>query len=283
MVAGSSSDTVARVIAEKLRPVLGETVIVDNRAGGDSVIGARYVAQSAPDGYTFLVVGGATFNSALKKELPFELFKDLLPVAGILKGGYMFIAGSALPIRNMNDLVSYARANPGRLTIGSPGPSGQLAIGSLQSIAGVQVIHVPYKGSGQTALALLSGEVAVVVDSPLPHKANIEAGKLFPLAIATRERSGSFASVPTTDEAGFPDLQMPFHSGVWAPAGTPAAVIGRMNAAVNKVLADPEVVAAIGRTGGLPMAVSPDQFRQAIQEEMDIIRRAAKAANYQPD
>ncbi len=269
--AGGSPDIVARAVARPLAEALGQSVVVDNRSDAGGIIGADVAAKSAPDGYTFLLASGSAMSIVplLTPKMPFDAEKDLVPVAGGARLEVFLVARSELPFSNYAEFIAYAKANPGKLAYGSPGngTSPHVAGEMLKSQAGIFSVHIPYRGWVAGMQDLLGGRIDYGFDPGLsfPH---IKSGKLRLLALGSTKRSALFPDTPTLAELGLRGFDAGTTHGFWAPAGTPPAVIARMNAEINRALVLPEVITAIRGLGAEPHVLTPAQFGGVIRDDM---------------
>jgi tripartite-type tricarboxylate transporter receptor subunit TctC len=263
--APGGSDFVARILADRLSSSLGQPVIVENRPGGaGGTVGTKSVALAEPDGYTLLYCspGPLVVAPSVYKNLGYDPVGSFAPIATIFSSPHMLVVHPGVPVRSMQELVAYAKANPGKINFASPG-YGTLPhlLGEMfRSMSGGDIVHVPYKGAGATVADVLAGQVQIYfeyVTLLLPH---IKAGNLRALAVADATRSPQLADVPTTIESGFPRLQSTFWSGVLAPAGTPASIVNRLNAAINEVLKSAEFAATLANLSARPKIGSPQDF-----------------------
>lgn len=249
---GGGTDIAARLVGEKLGAALKQSVIPDNKPGANGVIASELVAHAAPDGYTLLVATGSShsFAPALGVKLPFDPIKDFAPIALIGQFPTVLIVNPAVPARTMREFVDYAKKNPGKINFGSAGNgSTNHFLGELvKQVAGIDMVHVPYKGSGPAAADLLAGQIQVMVDSVAASKGNIEAGKLRALGVTTTQRVPQLPDVPTLKESGF-DIEYAGWVVIMAPAGTPREVLAKLNGAINSVMADPAVVDRYNQQG----------------------------------
>jgi tripartite-type tricarboxylate transporter receptor subunit TctC len=267
---GGQNDISARIVAQSMAGFLDQPVVVANRAGAGGMIGAQHVARSAPDGYTFLL---AAINHAilttLKRDIPYDLEKDFVPVGLVAIFPIILVTNPSLPIDSVQELIAYAKANPSKLTYASSGNGGgtHLAAELFCSMAGVKMLHVPYKGSAPAMTDLLGGHVQLMfADSPtaMPH---IKAGKLRALGISSVQRSVLMPEVPTIAEAGVPGYESNSWVGLVAPVGTPTPIVSRINTDLVKSLNDPAVKEKLLEIGGEPMPGTPEQFGQFIHSE----------------
>ena len=269
--AGGLVDVPGRIIAHKLSEAVGQPVVVDNnKPGAGSTIGADYVAKSKPDGYTLMITSTTHVISAnLYRKLPYDSLHDFAPVMKIAEGPYVLVVHPGLGARSVAELIALARAQPGKIDYGSSGngSSQHLVAELFCAMAGVQLNHVPYKGSGQAMQDLVGGQVKVgFVGTPnaLPH---LKAGRLRALAVSTQKRSPELADVPTLDEAGVPGYEATIWMGLFAPAGTPKEVLAKLHSEIGRVLASPEAKASIAATG-VEVSLSPaDEFTAFVRAE----------------
>jgi tripartite-type tricarboxylate transporter receptor subunit TctC len=248
---GGSTEAQARVIGQKLTEVWGQPVVIDGRPGAASAIGTQIVAKSTPDGYTLLVNNAALATVPnLSRQPLFDPIKDLAPVIQVGAQPLILVALPSLP-NNLKELLSYAKANPGKLNYGSAGTGGatHLSMEYLMSMAGIKLVHVPYKGSAPSAAAMAGGEVQLGIfsaNSVLPH---IASGRLRALGVSTIKRSPALPDVPSIAEAGVPGYEVVQWSGIFAPAGTPSEIIGKLNRQINEILKLPDVKDRLAKLG----------------------------------
>jgi tripartite-type tricarboxylate transporter receptor subunit TctC len=256
---GGLSDVFARLVGDKLSRLLGQSVIIDNRAGGNTIIGTQATAQSAPDGYTLLLTNGAlSINQSLVANLPYDLDRDLAPVIWLGESVGILVVNDKVPIRTFPELIALAKAKPGQLAVGVPGlgTNYRIAVEQLKDIAGVDLALIPYKGSAPAIQDVVGGQIQVEIDSLVALAPQVKDGKVRALAVLSTARTPDLPDVPTTAEVGMPDIVLYSYNAILAPAATPRAVVERVNAAVNDVLRDPDT-AARGRTLGLRIGGGP--------------------------
>lgn len=261
---GGVADVLARLVAAPLQDALGQPVVVENRAGSGGNIGGDAVAKSAADGYTLLMSSGGlvSVNPHIYAKMPFDPAKDLTPVASVARVAVFLVVKPTLPAQNAKELVAYMKANPGKLSYGTPGSgsSPHLATEMFKSMTGTFAVHVPYRGAAPALNDLLAGQIDFTFDPgiALPH---VRANRLKLLAIGSPKRSPLFPDVPTVDEAtGLKGFDADSYFGFYAPAGTPAAVITRLNSEINKILASDTVRQRIDALGGEAAPMTPQQF-----------------------
>lgn len=279
--AGGTTDVLARALAGKLSPVLGQTVLVESRPGAGATIGADYVAKARPDGYTLLV--GAvhhTIATSVYKKLPYDFQKDLLPITTIALVPNVLVVNAGTPVKNVDELVALLKTKPGQFAYGSNGiGTAQHLIGTqFQNATGVQLIHIPYKGSGPLATDLLGGQVMMSFDTVTPVLPHIKAGKLRPLAVTTAKRSSALPDVPTLEEAGLKGFDIGTWFGVLAPAGTPKDLVARLNAEMVKIIHSPDFRKRMEEIGAEPIGNTTDQMARQIKDETDKFAKLVKDA-----
>jgi tripartite-type tricarboxylate transporter receptor subunit TctC len=269
--AGGTTDILARVIGQALTKDLGQSVIVDNRAGAGGNIGAQFAAKSPADGYTLFMgtVGTHAINQSLYKKLPFDPIKDFAPLTRVAMVPNLLVANPAKPYKNVKELIAYAKANPGKVNFGSSGSGSSIHLSGelFKAMAKVDMVHVPYKGSAPAVTDLLGGQIDVMFDNMPSAIQHVRNGRLRPLAVTTARRSPELPDVPTVAEAGVPGYEATSWFGMFAPAATPAPVVARLNAALAKVLADPEVKKKLAEQGAEPYSEKPEQFAEFIRQE----------------
>ncbi|MEI6838326.1 MAG: tripartite tricarboxylate transporter substrate binding protein [Alcaligenaceae bacterium] len=267
---GGGADVIARLIGNPVAEALGKPVIIENRAGAAGNIGAVVAARAPADGYTiaFAYSGTHSINRHLYKEMPFEE-KDFTPVVFLASVPQLLVVNSNLPFNSVKDLISAAKATPGKLTYGSSGNGAinHLAGQLFADTAGVQLQHIPYKGGAPAAAALMSGEIDMIFGEPATLLPHVVSGKFRPLAVTGDRRSPTLPDLPTIAEAGVPGYAVTSWNGILAPANTPEFAIKRLNAAFNKVLADPEIRARLQKMGYEPVGGPPELFSQHIEAE----------------
>ena len=265
---GGATDVIGRIIAKNLGDVLGQQVVVDNRGGAGGNIGAEAVAKASPDGYT-LLMGAVTSHSTMatleKGKLRYDILKDLTPIMIVGSVPLVVVVNPNLPVRTLKGLVDYAKANPDKLNYASSGPGApqRMAAEIFRREAGVNITHVPYKGSGPAMTDLVAGQVNMMVETVPAALPFITAGQLRPLAVTTAKRISMLPDVPTAAESGMPALEVSSTFGVLAPTGTPTAIIDQLNTALAKLLVNPEVKEAFLKQG--VFAATPTKPKQAAE------------------
>jgi len=269
---GGSTDIVARTIQQRLSALLGQPVLVDNRSGAAGVIATNYVAKSAPDGYTlFLSFDTHAINPIVYKDIPYDTFKDLVPVTLLVRFPLVMGAYGGLPAGNLKEFIALAKSQPGKLNYASTGlgSMNHLLAENLKSLAGIDVLHVPYKGGGPAIQAMITGEVAFCFLSYAAQKGQMQAGKLRPLAVTGAKRMADLPDVPTVAESGFPGFEAYSWIGIFAPAGTPDAVIKRLHQDFAAALQTPEVHAKLVAAGFEPVGSTPQELGSFVRREYD--------------
>lgn len=269
--AGGASDTVGRIVAERLGATLKQPVIVDNRPGAGGNIGTEIVARATPDGYTLVQLTDATtISPGLYPTLKYDPVKAFAPVTLIATGPHVLVANPQSSVKSMSDLVSIATASPGALNYATAGigSAQHLAVEMFKRTAGIQLNHVPYKGGAPALVDVLGGQVPIGVFGLAPALPHIKSGKLQAIAVTSATRSPVLPDVPTIAESGFPGFSSVQWFGIAAPAGTPSTVISRLNQEIVSVLKEPQVVERLEALGAEVAADTPEQFSQYIQQDM---------------
>jgi tripartite-type tricarboxylate transporter receptor subunit TctC len=267
---GGAADQIARAVAQPLQSVLGQTVVIENRAGSGGNIGGDAVAKSPPDGYTLLMSSGGmvSVNPHIYAKMPFDPAKDLVPVAAAARVLVFLVVRTENPAKDYKDFVADLKAHPGQRSFGSPGngSSPHLATEMMKAQAGVYAVHVPYRGAAPALTDLLGGQLDFLFDPGIavPH---IKAGKLRVLAVGSPQRSPLFPDVPTLDELGLKGFDADTIFGFYAPAGTPEPVIAKLNAEINRILATPALKERINALGGVPAPMTPAEFGAKAAED----------------
>jgi tripartite-type tricarboxylate transporter receptor subunit TctC len=269
---GGPTEFIIRLVADRLTTMLGQPFVIENRPGGaGGTVGAKSVAAAEPDGYTLLFSspGPLVTAAAVYKNLDYDPIKSFAPIAMLIYAPQMLVVHPALPARSVPELVTYAKANPGKVTFGSSGFGTQPHIlgEMLKLAAGINIVHVPYRGAGQSVTDLLAGQVQMIFETTailLPH---VEGARLRALAVATEARSPLLPEVPTTAESGYPKIIASFWSGLLAPAGTPPAIVEKLNATANEILKSKEAQAGLARLGAEARIGAPRDFAAFIAAE----------------
>jgi len=278
---GGSNDIMARLIGQKFSESLGEQVVVDNRGGASGIIGTDIAAKAPPDGYTLLMMSlTLAVNPSLYRKLPYDTRNDLAPVTLVASAPLMLVVHPSIPAKSVQDFVTYAKANPGKLNFGSggAGTTPHLAGEMLKTMAGVQMTHVPYKGGGPALTDLVGGQIQVMLEnipSTLPFA---KSGKLRALAVSGLKRSALVPDLPTLDESGLKGYEIVGWNGLFLPAGTPQAVVTRLHAETTKALAQTDMKARLASLGAEGVGSSPAEFRAFFAAEIVKWAKVVKAA-----
>ncbi|OGA90114.1 MAG: LacI family transcriptional regulator, partial [Betaproteobacteria bacterium RIFCSPLOWO2_12_FULL_66_14] len=282
---GSATDIMARVIGERIAPVFGQPVLVENRPGAGGTIGIAMLAKAAPDGHTLGVVStGHVVNPVLYKDLPYDTIKDFAGVAPLANLPSVLIVPQSLGAKNVKDLVSMAKAKPGAFNYGTAGvgSAAHINVEKFNMASDVKAVHVPFKGTPEILAETMAGRVQFAWVPLVSSVGALKDGRLVALAVSTRARSNVLPDVPTIAEAGFPGGQFDFWVGMLAPARTPRDVVARLNAEVLKAEQVPEVRARLAKLGAEPMPMSPQQFDAYIREEANALQKVMRAAGGKP-
>lgn len=283
---GTGGDILARVFGPKLSERWKVSVVTDNRAGASGNIGTEFVAKAAPDGYTILCTATSFgTNPAINRTLPFDPVKSFEPVIQLARSSVAVIVTAGLPAKSMREFLDLARSEPGKLNYSSPGNGSpqHLSMELLKLDAHVNLVHVPYRGSGGALADLVGGHVQAMVVSLQTVAPYVQSGKLRMLAVMSAERSDAFPDIPTLKELGLPDLEVDTWYGVFAPAGTSKAVIGKLNAEMNAVLKHPDIRELLAKQGMIPVGGSPERFGALVKSELARWSRVVAAAGIKAD
>ena len=279
-VAGGTTDNMARLIAQRLNEKWGQPVIVNNRPGGGSAICTAIAAKAAPDGHTLLITTIAfAINASLRKQ-PYDAIKDFTAITEISSIPLMLVVHPSLPVNNLKEFIAYTKQQPAGVDYASSGPgtSPHLAAEMFKTMTGARLVHVPFKGNAEVMNALLGGHVKVHFGLSASSLQHVRSGKLKVLAVTTEQRLADLPEVPTVAELGFPGYEISSWQGVFAPAGTPKAVVDKLGAEIVALVKSPEVTARIRKEGADPIASTPAQFAARFQSEVDKWAKVIKAA-----
>jgi tripartite-type tricarboxylate transporter receptor subunit TctC len=268
---GGSADVYARYMGAKLQESMGQAFVIENRPGGGSIVGTDSVAKSAPDGYTLLMMSNThTVNETLIPKKPFELMRDLAPISGVNSSDLLMVVHPSVPAGNLKEFIALAKSQPGTLNYASSGPGTpyHMAGELFKAMAGVDIVHVPHKGSDQARAAILGNQVQMMFDAITTMAAQARAGKVKLLATTGKTRSAITPEVPTVAEAGLPGYEATIWLGLMAPAGTPRPVLEKLNTEINKVLNAPEVKEMWTKQGAVPIGMTIDQFDKFLREDI---------------
>ena len=268
---GGTTDVLARIMAQWLSEKMGEQFIIENKPGGGNNIGTEYVVRSAPDGYTMLLVNPANgINATLYTTLSFNLIRDIAPVAGLVRTPNVMEVTNSLPAKTVAEFIAYCKANPGKINMASSGSGTSVHLSGemFKLMTGCDMVHVPYKGAGPALVDLIAGQVHVLFDNLPSSVGHIKAGSIRALAVTSAEREPSFPDLPTVGET-VPGYEATAWFGIGMPKDTPREIIDKVNAEVNRALADPKMREKLAALGGKPIAGTPEDFGKVIAAETE--------------
>ena len=282
---GGATDIVGRIAFQKVGEQLGQQFIIDNRPGASGTIGGAFVAKSAPDGYTLMVYSATLIaNAHLYRKLPYDTMKEFVGITPVARLVGLLSVHPSMPVRSMKELVALAKVRPGEISYGTAGPGAfqHLATSLLCNMAGINMVHVPYKGGGPASIAIAGGEIQVLltpISEILPH---IKANRVRPVAVTSTARTAQFPELPTIAETvkGYEFISW---MGTFAPAGTPRPIIDRLNAELKKAVADPAVASNLNSQSLDPMHMTPDEFAKLLKSEYDKYERVVKLTGVRID
>ena len=283
---GGSADVFGRFIAQRLQESLGQSFVVDNRAGGGSVIGTDAVAKAAPDGYTLLVMSNThTVNESLITTKPFVLMRDFVPVAPINASDLVLVTKADLPVKTLADLIKMAKAKPGAMSYASSGPGTpyHMAGELFKAMADIRVVHIPYRGSAGARTDVLGGQLEMMFDAIPTMNEHVKSGKVRALATTGKARSAVMPDVPTMSEAGVPGYEATLWLGVMAPKGTPRAIVDKLNAEIGKITGNPDVRRAWAAQGTAALTMGVDEFARYTQDDITKWARIVKISGATAD
>ena len=284
--AGGPADLYARVLAEKLQGSLGQSFVVENKPGGGSLVGTDLVAKSAPDGYTLLLMSNThTVNESLIPEKPFDLLRDFTAVAPLNSSDLLMVVHPSVPANTVREFIALAKAKPGALNYASSGPGTpyHMAGELFKAMAGVDIVHVPYKGSSGARTDLLGGQVQMMFDAITTMAPNVRAGKLKALASSGKSRSTVLPDVPTLSESGVPGYEAVIWLGILAPAATPRPIVEKLNGEITRIVSAPALKEAWAQQGAVPMAMTTGEFAQYLRDDIAKWARIVKLSGAKPD
>jgi tripartite-type tricarboxylate transporter receptor subunit TctC len=284
--AGGPADVYARFIAQRLTEALGQSYIIDNKPGAGSVIGTDVAAKSPADGYTLLLMSNShTVNETLIPNKPFHLMRDFVAVAPINYSDLVLVANPKVPANNLKEFIAYAKANPGKLNYASSGPGTpyHMAGELFKSMADINMVHVPYKGSSGARTDVIGGQVDVMFDAVTTMAEQVRAGKVKALATSGQRRSDVLPEAPTLSEAGVPGYEATIWLGLMAPIGTPKVIVDKLNETVSKIASQPDVKQAWTKQGAVPMVMNPVVFDKYMRDDIAKWNRVIKTANIKLD
>src|SRR5262245_43669980 len=284
--AGGPADVLARIIGQRMTAQLGQSFVVENRPGAGGTIGARSVATAEPDGYTLLFGNTSTLviGPLMNRNLDYDTLKSFAPIASVGTSSNLLVVNPAFAATSVQELVAYAKANPGKLNYSSPGigTPPHLIGETLKQRAGIEITHVPYRGGGQAAGDVVSGQVQMAFENPAVALPLVQAGRIRALAVTSEQRNPQAPEIPTMSESGFPGFVSVSFTGLVAPAGTPVEIVARLNAAVNESLAAPDVQATLTKLAVEPRPGSPQEFAAFLAKERERWEAMIRAAGLAP-
>ncbi len=284
--AGGPADVYARVLGQKLEQALGQAFVVEDMPGGGSIVGTSAVANSTPDGYTLLMMSNThTVNESLIAKKPFQLMRDFLPVAPVNYSDLVMVVHPSVPAKTLKEFIALAKAKPGELNYASSGPGTpyHMAGELFKAMAGVNIVHVPYKGSSGARTDILGGQVQMMFDAITTMAPNVEAGKVRALGTSGKKRSSVLPNVPTIDEAGVPGYESTIWLGIMAPKGTPRPIIDKLNAEIRKAVNSPDIKAAWEKQGAVGMSMTPEEFDRYLRGDIEKWARIVKISGASQD
>jgi tripartite-type tricarboxylate transporter receptor subunit TctC len=284
--AGGPADIYARAVGEKLSVALGQPFVIEDKPGGGSIVGTDAAAKSAPDGYTLLMMSNThTVNESLIPNRPFELMRDFVPVAPVNYSDLVLVVHPSVDAATLKEFIALAKAKPGALNYASSGSGTpyHMAGELFKASAGVDIVHVPYKGSSGARTDLLGGQVQMMFDAITTMAPIVRAGKLKALGTTGKTRSGVLPEVPTVSEAGVPGYETVIWLGIMAPAGTPKAIVEKLNVEITKIVNNPEMREAWAKQGAVPMSMSTEEFARYMRDDIDKWARIVRISGAKPD
>jgi tripartite-type tricarboxylate transporter receptor subunit TctC len=279
--AGGPADVYSRVLAQHLSDALKQPFVVENRPGAGSIVGTDAVAKSAPDGYTLLAMSNThTTNESLAANKPFQLMRDFVPVAGINYSDLVMVVHPSVPAKDLKEFIAYAKANPGKLNYGSSGAATpyHMAGELFKAMTGTDMVHVPHKASGEMRSSVIGGHVQMAFDAITTMASNVKAGQVRALGTSAAQRSSVLPDVPTVAEAGVPGYESTIWLGIMAPAGTPKAIVDKLNAEIVKAVNRPDVKEAWDKQGAVPLVMTPAEFDTYLRKDIEKWAQVVKAA-----
>jgi tripartite-type tricarboxylate transporter receptor subunit TctC len=280
--AGGPTDVFTRALGEELRKSLGQPIVMENRPGAGTIIGTTEVARAAPDGYTLLMISATqTTVETLNPNKPYRLMRDFVPVAPLMNSELVLVVPERSPVNSLKELIALAKAKPGTLNYGSSGPGSNYHMAGelIKNLAGIDIVHIPYKGSTGARGDIISGQIDMMFDSVPTMAPTIEGGRVKALGTSGKVRSPILPNVPTIAEAGIPEYNATIWIGVMAPAGTPKDIVELLNREINKILARPDIAESWRRQGANTMVMSPQEFSTYIEAEIERWGKLIKANN----
>ena len=281
---GGPSDILSRLVGQKLSESLGQTVVVDNRGSVGGLLGFEAGAKAAPDGYTLLMSANSllTINPYVYKKLPYDPGKDLAPISQLTSTGNVFVLHPSVPAKTVKEFIALAKASPGKLNYATTGTGNVLGIADFKMKAGIDMVAVPYKGTGQAVIDLLGGQVQMFFMNPLVAGPHVKSGKLRGIAVTSLERNPALPDIPTVDESGLPGFKNITWHSILVPAGTPKPIISRLNTEIVKIVRSPEVKGRLEEQGLTAVGSPPEQVTKNMREEQAEVRKLVKLIGLEP-
>jgi tripartite-type tricarboxylate transporter receptor subunit TctC len=277
-----ATDILARAVGQKMTEAWGQPVIVENRPGANGNIGTEVAARATPDGYTLLMVTAGTHgvNPGLYRKLPWDAIKDFAPVSLVAVVPNIMVVNNSVPVKNVKELIAYLKASPGKYSYGSPGlgSTAHMSMELFKSMTGVDIVHIPYKGSAGVLQDLIAGQIIITIDNMPPYLPQVKAGKIRALAVSPAKRSPAVPDVPTIAESGVTGYDAAAWFGLVAPAGTPKAIVDKLAAQTQKILKMPDVAERLSGLGAEPVGSTPAEFSEFIKIEIAKWARVIKDA-----
>ena len=284
---GGISDLLARSLGAQLTPALGQQIVVENRPGAGTTIASEFVARSAHDGYTLYLQDITThaINASLYRKLPYDSFRDFTLIQMLATTPLILVVHPSLPVRNVRELIAFAKSRPGQIVYGSSGNGTivHLATDLFKSMSCIDMVHVPFKGSPQSVAALMSGEVALSFPTMPPALPNIKAGKLRALGVTSPKRTQAAPDVPTVSEAGLKGYEMVLYSGIIGPAGIPRDIVNQLNAEISKAIRSSQLKPILDKVGAEPVTMTPEQFGTHLRSEIDKLGKIVRGVGARVD
>jgi tripartite-type tricarboxylate transporter receptor subunit TctC len=284
--AGGPADIYARFLGNRLEKALAHPFVIEDRPGGGAIIGTEAVVKAEPDGYTLLMMSNThTVNESLFTKKSYKLMKDLAPVAPVNYSDLLLVVNPEVPAKNLKELIALAKAKPGQLNYASSGPGTpyHMAGELFKAMAGLDIVHVPHKGSDQARTSVMAGQTQLMLDAVTTMAQIARSGKVRAIATTGKTRSAIMPEIPTMDEAGVPGYEATIWLGVMAPAATPKAIIAKLNAEIRKTLAQPDLKATWAKQGAVPMNMSPEQFSKFLEQDIEKWAKVVKISGAKVD
>jgi len=278
---GGPADVYARIVAQGLTETFKQQFIIENKPGAGALIGTEVVAKAAPDGYTLLMMSNThTVNETLFAKRPYDLMRDLVPVAPVNSSDLVMVVHPSVPAKTLQEFVALAKAQPGKLSYASSGPGTpyHMAGELFKSMSGTDILHIPHKGSAEARNDVMGGHVQMMFDAVTAMKGAIDAGEVRALATTGLQRSSGMPNLPTVNESGVPGYEATIWLGIMAPKGTPQEIVDKLNAEIGKIIAKPEIRDAWAKQGAVPMTMTPDQFGAYLKQDIEKWAKVIKTA-----